>query len=330
MFRAYRRMGLAALGVAPAAVLVVAVAHAQAHDPTTSDPLAPARTLFGEALHDEEAGRFTSALEKFEQVRAVRDTASIEFRIGSCYEGLGKPAPAFGAYRAAVALGREDGKSVDVSQAASDRLEALGKLIAQLTLVMPSPPPAAVEVRIDDEVAAPVASEPIPLAPGHHVVSATAFNAVPFRSEIALAAGAQVVLTVVLEPPPSEPEPARRKASAPATAGWLAIGAGAALLTSSAILLVARHDDIAALDRSCPGGICPPGVDANDLESRRSRALVEGPVAVACGVVGIGAALAGLYLVLAAHRPDVGGFAFPVVPVLAREAGGLAFTSTFR
>ena len=95
--------------------------------PTGPDPLAAARALFADALHDEEAGRFADALEKFERVRAVRDTASIEYRIGSCYEGLGQPAPAFRAYLAAQALGASDPQGADVSRAASDRLDALGR-----------------------------------------------------------------------------------------------------------------------------------------------------------------------------------------------------------
>jgi hypothetical protein len=65
-------------------------ARAQAQSNNGVDGLDAARKLFADALRDEENGDFVSALEKFGRVRSVRDTASIEYRVGTCYEGLGK------------------------------------------------------------------------------------------------------------------------------------------------------------------------------------------------------------------------------------------------
>jgi hypothetical protein len=322
------------MGVAPGLLFVVSLARAQASGPATSDSLSTARAHFAEALQDEEAARFAIALQKFERVREVRDTPSIEFRIGTCYEGLERPAPAFRAYRAATILagpGNPDPQSADVARAASERLEALGKHLAQLTLAMPNPPPAGVEVRVDDDVVASAGVDPIPLGAGPHVVSASAPGAAPFRAEIALAEGAQVSLTVTLEPAAmSPPAPPQRRTPSVAAGAWLAIGTSAALLTASAILLVVRHDDIATLNRSCPGGTCPPGADADDLESTRSRALVEGPVALACGVAGVAAAGVGLYWIARGRRSIAGRPTLPIVPIAARGGGGLAFTGAFR
>src|SRR5579859_4223112 len=208
MLRVLRAAALATGIVAGEALLLASVARAQPPGPAAPDALAGARALFAEALRDEEAGRFGEALEKFERVRAVRDTASIEYRIGSCYEGLGQPVPAYRAYLSAQTLGAGDPQAADVSHAAAVRSDALARKLARLTLIMPNPAPTDAEVRIDDGVVA--TADPIPLAPGRHVVAATASGAVPFRSEIALAVGAQVALTVVLEPPhaaPIEPPP---------------------------------------------------------------------------------------------------------------------------
>jgi uncharacterized membrane protein len=86
MLRVLRRTALVT-GFAPLLVFLVAsVAGAQTSAPPSPDSLAAARALFGEALRDENSERFGEALEKFERVRAVRDTPSIEYRIGSCYE----------------------------------------------------------------------------------------------------------------------------------------------------------------------------------------------------------------------------------------------------
>jgi len=259
----------------------VRIARAQSAAAPTPDPLAAARALFAEALQDEEAGRFAVALEKFERVRAVRDTASIEYRIASCHEGLGEPAEAYRAYDAAEALGRQDPQSADVARAASARRDALAKQVARLTLVPPGPPP-------------PAPGEP--------------------------------------QPAPALETPAAVTARSP-WPGWITVGGGTALVAASAILLVVRADDIAALNRACPGGRCPPGADANALESTRSRALVEGPLAVACGVVGVAALGIGLVLVESAHGPGGSAARAPAarwVPLLAPGGAGMALAGSFR
>jgi hypothetical protein len=57
--------------------------------PAQSSDLDRARALFAEALSDQEAGRTAMALEKYRRVAEVRDTAQVEYRIGTCLEGLG-------------------------------------------------------------------------------------------------------------------------------------------------------------------------------------------------------------------------------------------------
>ena len=271
-------MALGAMGVIAYLPLAAGGARAQTHTSPDPAPLVAARALFGEALVAEEAGRFAEALEKFERVRAVRDTASIEYRIGSCHEGLGELALAFRAYLAAQALGRSDPEAADVWRAASDRLDVLAKRVARLTLAMPSPTPDDAEVQIDGSVVASVAS--LPLAPGRHVVSATADGATPFRSEIALAEGAEVTLTVVLDPRPTAPAgpPPPEKASPPAAAPFIALGGGAVFLAASAVLVIAREGDIADLESRVSGRPLPggggrerPRIDAPPRPGRGAR-----------------------------------------------------------
>jgi hypothetical protein len=333
MLRVLRAAALGTGSIAGGALLLASVAHAQPPGPAGPDALAAARALFSEALRDEEAGRFGDALAKFDRVRAVRDTASIEYRIGSCYEGLGQPLPAYRAYLGAQTLGASDPQGTEVSHAASDRLNALARQLARLTLIMPNPAPTDAEVRVDEGVVA--TADPIPLAPGRHVVSATASGAAPFRSEIALAAGAQVALTVVLQPPaPPVEKPPPAPAPAPANdslaaARWLTVGGGVALMAVSAILLVVRHNEISDLNSACAGGVCPLA-DENDLKSTRNRALVYGPVGVACGVAGIALVGAGIYWIASAHPSADAGQAVAVVPMIARGGAGIAFTGALR
>ena len=164
------------------------------------------------------------------------------------------------------------------------------------------------------------------------MVSATAAGALPFRSEIALAEGAQVSLTVVLEPAVSGPSeaPPPEASDSRVPVGWLAVGGGATLVALSAILLVARHDDIADLNRTCPGGMCSAGVDENSLDSTRRRALIYGPVGVASGVAGVALAAVGVYLIASADRSVAAVHTLAVVPMVASDGAGLALTGALR
>jgi len=221
-----------------------------------------------------------------------------------------------------------------VVRGALDRLDALGHHVARLILVLPEGAPPDTEVRIDD---APVShnaiARPVPVEPGPHVVTAVATGAPPFRSEIVLPAGAQASVTVSIGSAPT-PEPtdvSHAMASSTRerrTAGFLLAGAGTAMAVAAVVLLVAREDDIAALDRACPTRACPPGTNAGALESIRDHALVEGPLAAALG--GVGAALVGLgaYLVLsarAAQDPPVAA----VGPLVAQDTWGIRVMGSF-
>jgi hypothetical protein len=325
-----------------------------------SDELAGARATFAEALRDEEAKRFAAALEKFRRVRTVRDTAAVEYRIGTCYEGLGLGVDAYTAYREATKLGQDDPRSAEVVAASADRLHALDKHLASLTLSLPSEAPSATEVRVDDR-ALPVASlqEPVVLEPGTHVVTAVAPGMTPSRSEIVLPEGAHVSLTIPMGPPaPPPPPPPVAPAStnpmpegdAPAheadslpgsaspsgtlrSAGWVAAVGGGALLVGGGVVWALRESDIGKLHEACPNGMCRAGSDESDLTATRNRALTEGPVAIALGAVGALALVSGAYLLWETRKDDRantrGARKALVVPVLAQRGGGAAVVGEF-
>ncbi len=328
----FRRAGVAALCAAGGVLLVAARSLAQAEP--GEDRLAGARSLFAEALRDEGAMRFAEALPKFQRVRDVRDTASVEYRIGTCLEGVGQPAQAYAAYREATVLGRDDAQSTDVVAAAIERLRALEKHVARLVLVLSPRAPGDTEVRIDaSAVPARAMLEPIPLEPGTHVVTASAKDATPFRSEVVLPEGAQASLSIALEPRPAvEAGAPGSSASSVRTTGWIAVAGGGALAGAAAVLLLARHLDIASLGRACPGGQCPPGANAAELQSTRDRALIEGPAALVSGAVGLVAASAGAWLVLSARdTPSASPPATArLVPVVSWGGGGLALAGVFQ
>jgi hypothetical protein len=335
------RAVLAALGVVHGVVLAESVARAQAPAEPVADPLVGARALFAEALQDEQSGRPADALEKFKQVRSVRDTASIEYRIGSCQEALGQLLAACASYQMAAALGKSgDPESLAVAGAASARVDALSRHLARLTLVTPGGLPPSTEVRLDGAALAPSSlGNPVWVEPGHHTVTAMAENAAPFQTEIALGEGAEMSLKVSLaaprpgaaSDPGAAPEGAARGGASGSTiAGGIAVAGGAALVLGSAVLLVVRASDIAKLDDACPHGQCPPGSNVSALESTRSRALVEGPLALGCGIAGVAAAAVGLYLVVAPRRAPGTPAAAYLAPFAGFGASGVSLIGEFR
>jgi hypothetical protein len=338
MFGPCRRGVVAAMCVAPWLVLGAPAARAQGGP--SAEELSAARSLFAEALRDEEAQRYQDALRKFQAVREVRDTSSIEYRIGTCYEGLGQAAAAYTAYRRATSVGQYDAQGSDVVGAAQVRLDALAKHVARLTLALPEHAPADAEVRVDDTpVARAALSEPIAVEPGTHVVTATATGATPFRSEIVLPEGAPVSLSISLEPPPGPiaapviAAPEATVAEGPGTTpGWIAAAGGGALLATSVVLFFVRQSDISKLNRDCPNAVCPPGANRGDLESTRSRALVEGPAAIVLGIAGVATTGLGAYFVLTARGGPSPSRATVthIAPLIGWRTGGLSLAGTFR
>jgi hypothetical protein len=324
-----------------------AVLHAHAQTQSGARPpldeLEAARSLFAEALRDEENKRYLEALQKFQRVRTVRDTAPIDYRIGSCYEGLGRRALAYAAYRDATVAGQGDNQSAEVVKAAAERLGELARHVARLRLVLAQALPQDLEVRVDDVAVERVAlRDAIPLEPGPHTVTATARDTTPFRSEIALQEGAQVSLTISLEPRtapdalataprPVEPGPAER-GGANRTVGWITVAGAGALLVGSGTLLLVRQSEISKLDRACPGGVCGGVSNRSDLESTRNRALIEGPVAAALGVAGIAVGGLGAYFLFTAQdaRHVSHETWTRIAPFLAREGGGIAVAGEFQ
>jgi hypothetical protein len=82
--------------------------------------------------------------------------------------------------------------------------------------------------------------------------------------------------------------------------------------------------------------MCPVGVDSQpgkDVQSMRSRAVIEGPVAIGLGAGGLVAAGIGLYLVLSSSN-DVGHAAVvPTIrigPLVSSESRGIALFGQLR
>lgn len=302
-----------------------------------------ARKLFTEAVTDEDAKRYDTALDKFKRVAAVKDTANVRYRIASCLEALGRRAEALASYEQAVKVGEQEKAAPDVMRAARDRAAELDRVVPRLTIVLPADAPATTEVRVDD---APVdraaLGQGMPLDVGHHTIGATAPGDAPFDTAVTLPEGGHVSITVMLTPlgaPPAGPPggqplgqgpsgqqgPGEQNPALPAhpshAGTWVAFGVGGALAVGSVVTLLLRQSNINTINSDCPTSnkqgqlVCNPGTQ-NDVNGARSAAQWQGPLGIglaAGAVVGIGI---GTWLLVSTPSQSVS-----VAPAFLRDGG---------
>jgi hypothetical protein len=323
----------------PALVLASALAiHAGAAWAQTDDALAAARRLFTEAVADEDAHRYETALEKFRRVDAVKETANVLYRIASCLDALGRRAEALSAYDSVVRLGAQDPSSVDAVQASRARAGQLEPSVARLSVVLPADAPPETEVRIDDAPVdrfSPGAS--VPLEPGRHTLRATAPGRAPFETAVQLATGGHVAITVTLQPeapsapsPPGAPmsppvQPSVQPSAGPPVGAWVAFGVGGALAIGSVASFVLRSSNLATLDRDCngtaSGALSCPSASADEVNGAHDAAKIEGPLGIGLGAGAVVALGVGTWLLLSGPSHDAS--ALVVVPTLTAQGAGL-------
>jgi hypothetical protein len=324
------------------AILIAASARAETPAESPSTEVGAARALFFDALREEQAHQLDDALRDFLRVRAVRDTPAVEYRIGSCEEGLGHRAAAFAAFEAAVSLAGNEPRDADVAEAARRKLDGLAPRLARVTVVTSAggrgaPVPV---LALDGQVLAPASlGLPLVVDPGPHVITATYDGRPALRMEVVLARGESAAWTVPAPTETSSPASSSENAKSEresasraslrygAIIGW---AAGAVLVAGGGVLLWLRSDDIATLNRTCPDGHCPANADRGALEETRSHALAEGPWAAVLGGTGIVAAGVGTAFAFAASGSSSPHSSAEVVPTVGPTGAGLLVRGVFR
>jgi tetratricopeptide (TPR) repeat protein len=283
------------------AFLLPCVAFAQTTD------LDRARATFTEAMADQEAKRYAVALDKYRRVAEVRDTAQVEYRIGSCLESLGERRAALVAYDHAAHLGRGDAQAQDVVASANQHIAALATDMGKLGIVVRGSD--APDIRVDGTPAtADELDSAIVLEPGNHVVEVTAPMMKPARANVTLVRGKKLDLTIDLvaekpvEPPPLPPPPPlshRRQ-----YIGIVLVSAGAAFAIGAGASLFVRNDLIDTIKFDCPGNVCLAS-QRSDIEGMRSTASALAPLAAVLG--GVALACAGLGVAFIVMGPTTVG-----------------------
>ncbi len=144
-----------------------------------------ARELFQEAERDEDAKRWTEALEKLRRVAAVKLTAGVRYHIALCEENLGQLVAALADYTLAENQARAE-NAPDVLRLVGEKLKGLKGRVPRLTVVVPGDVTDA-EVRLDGEpILQAMWGVQIPMDPGEHKLEARAPGRVPMARTITM------------------------------------------------------------------------------------------------------------------------------------------------
>ncbi len=198
----------------PALVAVICAARASSAAPTTAD-LSAARQLFADAERDEDAGRWSEAMEKLRRVAQVRLTSGVRYHLALCEEHLGQLSRALDDFTAAQAQARADG-AADVLRIVGKHLDDLGPRVPRLT-VRVTPQAADLVVKLDDVVldAAKVGTA-LAVDPGTHRVEASAPRYSPAQATVTVQERDVTSIDLNLVEPSPAPVVAQPPAAAPA------------------------------------------------------------------------------------------------------------------
>jgi hypothetical protein len=199
-------------GVLLAFALALAASRSALADPTPTT-LQAARDLFAKAEADEDAGRWSEALDKLRRAASVKITPGIRFHIALCEEKLNQLVAALADYVAADEQAHEQNNK-DVIDAVAEPLRALRIRVPTLTIDVPTA--AGVVVELDGkEIAAGLYGITMPVEPGLHHVRAIATGKRPFTTEVQMSEReAQTTVVKWVDAPPvatHETEPAIQK-----------------------------------------------------------------------------------------------------------------------
>ncbi|HSO32140.1 MAG TPA: hypothetical protein VLT33_06485 [Labilithrix sp.] len=309
------RAAAIAVAVLLATAAAAPAAHAQGRAPSgpgaaggpSADELKAARDLFQEAYRDEQEKRFAPALEKFQRVAAVKESASVRYRIASVLASLGRLRESRDAYRALAASKPSlPAGEQEIADSAAERAQALDRRIPRLVVHLQESAPPDARVTIDGApIPASTTPRPFELDPGDHVVQASAPSAQSSETKVVLPEGGEVTVTVILPPkvakvvkPPPPPRPEEPAPSSTVkrddTVAFVALGAGGVLVVTGIVLLGIREGDVSDIKKAC-APTCPSG-NRSELESKHDTAQLFGPLGVGLAVVGLAAVGVGGYL----------------------------------
>jgi hypothetical protein len=331
------------------ALALLCVALCTTAQAVASDPAAEALFEEGRALLDE--GKVDAACGKLAASQKLEPRSGTLISLGYCHEQQGKTATAWGEYRAAVALARDEDRP-DFADNAQQFAEAIEPKLSRLTLIIPPSQLDLVAVTLDG---APVDrgafGTALPVDPGKHELLAAAPGYEPWRGtvtvgalsdrkriaipELALAEAAPPPMTddpfqtTGPRPKPSPmPQPDQVEGGGIPTWTWVVGGLGLASLAVSGAFLGDQLSAAGTLDDRCgpERNACPLDYDFSGDRSREKRGNILFLTFGVAGLVGVGAAAIGM---IAAPSAPESEQAVRLTPVLGVGVGAVALDGRF-
>ena len=201
-------------GLTAAALLFAVLGATPAARADVAEDRAAARTHLTQAQDLKKQGQLADALSHFEESERLEPKLSTALELADCAEQLGKLVEAQAYWAAARDQAKHDEKPQSKARA-EQRLAAVEKRLAHLTLQLAADAPAGAQVFRDDVLVEP-ASLGTPLAsnPGDHAVVVKATGHDDAKYAVKLAEGDNQTLpltagpaTAVAAPPPPPPPP---------------------------------------------------------------------------------------------------------------------------
>lgn len=281
-------------------VLALLLCASAARADGTPAQLKAARELFADASRDEDAGRWSAALDKLRRVAQVRQTAGVRYHVALCEERLGQTATALAHYTEALKAAHDEKNREVLELLREPFLRDLRAKVPTIRLDVPAGVDTSVQVD-GHELSSAQWNTPAPFDPGVHRIEARAPQRMPFMATVTLADRDAARVTVVLTPIPPPP-PIAIEAPAPPppmrTSHTAAIvtTAGAVVLTGAGlgayIIAGAKADDA---ERAC----------AEAVECKTHRGSIRTFDAIALGAWVGAAALGGIAIVLWTHPAQI-------------------------
>ncbi len=275
--------------------------------PSASDK-ATAQTLFDDALKLLAAKDYEPACKKLEESNRLDPAMGTKYRLGECYEHLGRTASAWATFREVADEAKAAGQN-DRERRARERAQKLESKLAKLTITAGK----GLEVKRDGTVIGEgQLGTAVPIDPGTHKIEASAPGKQPWSNTVDVAPAATATVAI----PPLEDAKTADKPEAPAPkpeseantwqkpVGIAALGVGVVSLSVSTIFILSARSAMKDSEPHCVGNACTAeGVELRD------RALARGNVSTASFVIGLVGLASGTVLYLtapSATAPRVG------------------------
>jgi hypothetical protein len=309
--------------------LVWLLSSAAASGQSTSADKAAADALFNDGRALLKAGKAAEACPKFEESHRYDPSSSTMFKLGECYELLGRTASAYGAFGEAERLARRKSEGQRAWVAASRRKAVEAKLSKLVVRVSGGDAPGLAVVLDGKPMGQGTWGSALPMDPGEHVLEATAPGKRAWKGTVVVGPGpAEVEATVPALAPVEAPRP-----EAPVEEpGWstqrkVGVGVGA---TGIAALAVGAGLGIAAVVKNDASlGECaeadPRHCNATGFALRNQAGTFADASTV---TLSVGAALAAAGVVLFVTAPSAKGERGRTSAMVAPwfSPGGLGFT----